>query len=147
MKPEIHARLTITGEFDPADVTQRLGIEPRRTRRKGEPVLRSKPDARCMDADLWESAWSEGTSPFAESFVTSLIDTFWPKREALRRLADDHGAVIEVSVAIYIFNDNRVHETPAIHLEPGLIQRVAELGARIDFDLYVMLPPDPSSAP
>ena len=36
MKPEVHTRVTITGEFDPDEVMRRRAVGPQSTTRRGE---------------------------------------------------------------------------------------------------------------
>jgi hypothetical protein len=137
MTPEIHARLTIRGAFDPAEVTRRLGVEPSFALRKGDAWSPHTPN-RIARMSVWESPWSTGNPLSGESYLESLLAVYGPKRALLQTLREEFGVELEVSVAVYLYDDQGVFETPSMHLDGDLIRKVHEWGAEVDLDLYVM---------
>ena len=124
---EVYVRLQ--GEnFNPADVTALLGLEPTKTERKGDPIPRhtswilseGKLEADVIDVYEMSSALVRKLEPVAEHIV-----------EAIRRYELE--AVLQV--VLWVTSDES-KPTPAIGFEPNVISFLSTIGASIDVDTY-----------
>lgn len=129
MTPELRVSFVISNfRCSASEVTAVLGIEPSTTWLAGDivpgTVMRRKRNAWVLEAHE-----DRGTS--LESQASWLLSKLPATLQELRRRSVDFGT--KLSCALYV-----VDERPALILEARSIQRLAELGACLDIDLYVL---------
>ena len=142
MSPETRARLIIAGEFDPDVLTDRLGIAPDRTMRKGDSWWPPRPEL-LAENDAWYSNWCSGLSEanafVVEDYISALIDEFWPRRDTIAELQAELELELEVAVSVRVYGPE--FATPSVHLSQRTLRRIGALGADVDIDLYVFSVP------
>lgn len=115
-------------EFDPEEVTRRLGLLPTRTWRLGDPVpgtlLRRKSTAWLIDSG------KEATVDLAEQ-ATRVLGPAFSQESAVSRLRQELGLTVTLSCAVYLEN-----ERPDIHFSPDLLIGLTRLRAEIDVAVY-----------
>jgi hypothetical protein len=112
---------------DPTEITAIAGIEASKTWRAGDPIERS---VRKYDGNGWRvSALVPVT--VVEEGVAELLDRLRPHWAKLCELSVE--SRVELGVVIYADS-----EMPSIHFRSDQIQRLAELSAKIDVDVYCL---------
>ena len=122
--------------IDPAVITDRLCMSPKRQWRVGE--QRSTPKGKVLPGINKESFWVVGLHPGArlssesvslEQFVAKANSRFVQHREFLRELVSG-GGYLEYFIGWF------GGENFGASLEPGLMAATADLGIAIGFDVY-----------
>jgi uncharacterized protein DUF4279 len=125
---EVYFALTCDRDFDPAIITDALGIEPSRTRRKAEPIPK---------ISGWYLSSGEVISEVIDVFEmsTALVARLTPKTDQIKCLIAEHGLTAHLEVVLWITMDD-TKSTPAIGFEPSTIHFLSAVGAYIDIDTY-----------
>ena len=127
---EVRVCLKIVGHDDPDALSQHLRLEPTDSWRRG--------DTRGQWTPTY-SAWIRETPVDAEAPIddrlTGLFDVLAPAADHLRSLPA--GAEAFLQIACYW----REGHNPGVFLSPQVVERAAELGLAIDFDVYCLGPP------
>lgn len=104
-------------------------ITPTRTWHKGDPIRK----------DLYrkETYWELGTK-YEESLnindqIDKVIDLIQDKKDQVRRLMREYNLEYKFEVVINIENNAK----PAMYLNKDTIKFIYDLGAEIDFNLYI----------
>jgi hypothetical protein len=135
----VKAGFTLVGDdFDPAVITERLGVEPTRAWRKGDPKTKSRPPY-SFSRWLWEGPVAVNGDVSEQ--VASVLNRFEPLLENLDGLRPElEIAKTEIPVIVYMYGDKGMRGTG---ISPGgaalghsLLERVVALGAGIDIDEY-----------
>ena len=125
---EIRVQLNFAGfAREPDELTALVGIVPSKVWRIGESIDKSK---RTYKSNGWRIS-AEPPPTEVEAGVDALFTKVASCWEALRLLSID--CRVELSIVIYVGQ-----QVPAIHLRPDQLDRLAELGASIDIDLYCL---------
>jgi hypothetical protein len=127
-----HATLRIFHEEGPgsaAGVTRSLGVEPTRSHEAGE--RRTERDPRPWPKAMWSLDSGLPWERQLDEHLTALCDVLGPKREALRRLAEE-----EHQLDWFCFVEVQGGQG-GIALGPDLLLRMAELPVALDLDIYV----------
>jgi hypothetical protein len=115
-------------ECDPSEVTKIIGVAPTTAWLKGDPKPKT---AMGYEANGWRLSSALPVSVGVADHVAELLSLIYPRARNLTQL----GAMeITLALAIYMDGDDR----PAMHLEPGCVSKLGELGAAIDIDLYAV---------
>jgi Domain of unknown function (DUF4279) len=125
----IKCDLRIVSEIlEPEEITARLGIEPTRARRAGELIRAGGP---TVPMHLWVWAPAAGTPPNLEP----QLDALWSVTDGREQVIQEFGEGTHVEVSLVI-----EHHGPELLLGWSLaarhVERVAQLGARLDVDEY-----------
>jgi hypothetical protein len=111
--------------FDPAEITAALGVQPSRAATKGERITPTH------TAHI--STWILSSPPASEQTLAAqlglLLDVLEPKRDIVRRLADQY------TVEIWCRFSPQTESGEPI-LDGVLLTRLARLGIPVSFDLY-----------
>jgi hypothetical protein len=125
-KNECYAYFRITGSFDPAAITAKVGVEASNTTVKGEFIPRTQ---KRRDFSSWNLYSRLERSAALESHITDVLDQLDANKAAFRELALEHGGVIELVGYFYAFY-------PGIFLQHEIVERLAEYALSIDCDFY-----------
>jgi hypothetical protein len=115
-------------DFDPDAVTKVIGINPTRTKRKGDPI------PRC-------SSWHYSTGKIENDLVdvyelsSSLIAKLAPYSDNILKVKRDYNLKAILEVVLTISPDDS-KSTPAIGFESEVIAFLHKVGATIDIDTY-----------
>lgn len=133
MTTTIESTFTLAGvDFDPADLTRRLGILPTRTWRLGEHVGGSRIQ---MKFDGWMISSGRSVSLDLGTQVRSLLDQLCEVKVKITEAQRDLHLTAEVSCILYVEG-----ETPSMHFDSEVLSAIRDLQASLDFDLYVFIP-------
>lgn len=130
MHSETSARILIADfDFDPSRITRDLGIKPSKTWQRGQStvpgaLIKHRENGWAFDSKLPKSATIER---HAENILAALAPA-WEKITSLSKIY-----YVELSCAVYSFGGDR----PELGFEKQIIKQLAEIGARIDIDLYI----------
>ena len=125
---ECYAYFTVTGEFDPRDISARLNLEPTDCWKKGDRNEQTHYERKF-------SRWSlqSRLDHFAslESHVEDVLEQLQPaQKDVVELLKNIHG---EMQLVGHFFSDY-----PGLHFEPSTISKLAALNLGVDFDFYYM---------
>jgi hypothetical protein len=127
---EVYFALKADFDFDPAVITQRLGVEPTRILRKGDPrpkitswILSS---GKVVDEVVDVSALS-----------SQLVTRLAPLSERIKQLITELDLSAVFQVVLHITVDD-TKSTPAIGFDPETIKFLSNVGASIDVDTYLI---------
>lgn len=115
-------------DFDPDEVTEIIGIEPTKTRRKGNPIRR-------------HTSWIYSTGKIEDEVVdvyemsSSLIAKLAPHAEKIIKAKEKFSLEAVLEVVLTVTPDD-TKSTPAIGFESEVIAFVHKIGATIDIDTY-----------
>jgi Domain of unknown function (DUF4279) len=125
---EYSAYFTVTGDFDPAEISDRLGLEPTSCWRKGDRNEKTHLERKF-------SRWS----------LDSRLDKFAPLEghvaDVLQQLKP---AVARVKTALETYEGGMqlvgwfYKNYPGLHFDKDLIAKLAECELSVDFDFYYM---------
>lgn len=133
MANEAYVALSFRGQFEPGELTARVGFVPTKTWRRGE---------RDAERDIPKvSGWSivgptiSGDSIDLFALADELVLPLADKAEDFREMAREHDAVITVHMVIFISVLESI-PTPAIGLSARAVSVLEKLGASLDIDTY-----------
>lgn len=117
--------------MDPAEVTERLGIEPSRWQRRGETILLTGPPPTVAPLNGWFlSSQGQLESKDSRRHIDWILDRVAPKAEALRHL-QEAGCRAVVSCC---WCSQSGHGGPT--LPPSQMKTLGELDIELWFDIY-----------
>lgn len=135
---EIYAYFQLVGmEFDPDDITAKVGIKPTEIWRIGD--LITSRGTRRHKQNGWSVYSQVENSIHLEDYIKSVLEQLQPGWQSLVELCKRYDA--EISCVIYY----RSGSVPAIHFDKYLVEMAHQLNAEIDVDFYV-LPEEVSAA-
>ena len=120
----------IAGQFDPDDITARLGLEPFKAHRIGD--LRR--DGTPFDWAGWCFGRCEEYDFDTNNQLRKTIAPLLDKTAELRAIKQQYDAILVIEVVATIYGDE---PTPALGADEDIIRFCYEAGATIDVDLYL----------
>ena len=128
---EVCAGFKLTGaDFDPDEVTRRVGLEPTRTWRAGD--IR-RPGATAAKISCWslytdlEQTWD------TDRHIAQVIDLLRPHIQSINAVRKELRLEAEFACVLYIRS-----KRPALHFDRAILDVVDALDAEIDVDIYVL---------
>lgn len=114
--------------FDPEVITERLGIQPSRIKRQGNPT---------PELTFWElsSETVAGEVVDVYEIAEPLIRQLEPKSKAIRALVDEFQLRALLQVVLWITTDDS-KPTPAVGFGEKTIQFLSNIRGSIDVDIY-----------
>ncbi|MBT2286961.1 DUF4279 domain-containing protein [Paenibacillus polymyxa] len=129
-RTNVKVEFSIFGEqFDPNIITNTLLITPTGTWLKGDPVRRDL----FRKETCWEIATEYEESLDINDQIDKVIDLIQDQKDQVIRLIRKHNLECKFEVVINIENNAK----PAMYLNKDTIKFIYDLGAEIDFDLYI----------
>lgn len=125
---EVYAYFVLFGDFDPEEITRRVGIVPTNTEHVGQVNRRS---GRRAEYARWELRPNLASPADLEDHVTAVLAALSPAFEEFCQLGRKHEAVIQCVVYAYSSQAGQ-------HFSRDHIRQAALLGAAIDLDLYAL---------
>jgi hypothetical protein len=127
---QIRAHLRITGDFDPDEVTNMLGINPHSAWRKGD----SRPQR--ANENFSFSNWSIGVpkrvTPYLDEVVEELMTLLADKADHIARFC----ILQKLNVSLVCVLEFDIEETPAVTLSDYQVAWLSSIGAGVDIDIY-----------
>ena len=123
---EVYAYFTITGDFDPAEITQRVGVEPTDAWMKGDLHGKKKTEYKFS---RWSLCSRLPRTDSLEKHVTDVLEQMSENKEGFRKVSVENGGCMQL---VGIFNV----DYPGLHFESELTNGLAEFSLSVDFDFY-----------
>ena len=126
---EYNAYFTVTGDFDPASITELLGLEPTRSWIKG-----SRNEKTHLERKFSRWSLDSRLARFAplEEQIADVLAQLASKRSEISELASSYEKPIMQLVGWFYKN------YPGLHFDKELVAGLAELGLSVDFDFYYL---------
>lgn len=118
----------IGDKVDPVHVTAVLGLQATNTRAKGE-IWTREPERRYPRGS-WLIDSTEADDRDLSTHLSQLLDLLEPRIDAIKQLAYD-GYKPNFFCGVFFTGLNGY-----VALDPGLLRRIADLGASIDIHIY-----------
>lgn len=117
----------------PGEITNLLGIEPTEILKKGEfrIVGKKKPRKMLNKVSYWELASKLPVNESIENHLESLLNVIKPYRQNFIKVAEKYS--LEFICVSYYYEAN-----PGVSLENKLLREIAELKAKLYFDIYCL---------
>ena len=125
---EQYAYFTITGDFNPDDITRRMGVTPTECWLKGDVNPRTRLERKFS---RWSLCSRLDRSRELEDHIADVLEQFMGREEAFLSLSLENGGVIQL---VGYFNANY----PGLHLDRGLVSSLARYALSVDFDFYYL---------
>jgi Domain of unknown function (DUF4279) len=143
MPTETYAYFLLTGtDLNPEEITRKVGITPTQTFLKGDRI--HPKGSRTRDRSGWQVRSSLEQETDIEAHVRSVLEklkTGWqPLIETIENAR--HEAFIN---CVMYYTPEETGSGAGFHLDRSILDQIHQLGAEIDFDLYVL--PEESSDP
>ncbi|MDB9519336.1 DUF4279 domain-containing protein [Roseofilum reptotaenium CS-1145] len=125
---EHYAYFTITGSFNPDEITRRVGVEPTRCWSKGDPHPTTHFECKCSRWSLFSRLDSKEE---LEAHVCDVFIQLEQNSEAFQNLSQEFGACMQLVgyfKTIY----------PGLHFERDMIEKLAKYSLEVDFDFYYL---------
>lgn len=125
----------LAGEFDPAALTTRLGVEPTEAWRRGE----RNPGRDLPRCSLWKFGVADVRAEVVdiEAMSLAVVTPLEPSAAAIAEAARDWDLHVSLVVALYFSPDERL-STPIVVFPPRVIAFLAQVGGCIDVDTYLL---------
>ena len=120
------AYFALAGSFDPDAITLRIGVDPTRTAREGDPIPKTKVRKKCSRWELHSRL--PRTAPL-ESHVSDVLDQLDAQEIAFKEISQQFGGIMELVGFFYNFY-------PGLVFEREIVERLAKYGLIVDFDFY-----------
>ena len=120
---------TLTGKFDPDVATREIGLNPTKVWRFNEKIQNTKLKHK---QDGWRISSEEVESINVGEHINGLIEKIFPFKKRIVGICQSLELNPEISCEMEINED----QYPIIHFDKETIQKIFELGAEIDLDLY-----------
>lgn len=123
---EQYAYFTITGAFDPAEITRRVGLEPTESWRRGDTqpkTLRERKFSR------WSLRSRLPDAADLEDHIRDVLAQMDQRAEAFQSVAKEFRSWMQLVGYFHL-------QYPGLHFEPALVAGLARYGLGVDFDFY-----------
>lgn len=140
MKSEVSVSLTLTGiDLEPEKITEEIGIKPSEIWRKGElvdprAIIRYKENGWRLLSPLENSNRIADPNDL-EILTRSLLEKLQPVWDNVVKTCSQY--YTELNCVIYVSD-----QVPAIHFDADILEKLQQLNAAIDVDLYVLPEPE-----
>ena len=125
---EQYAYFTVTGDFDPADISQVVGVSPTECWLRGDVNPRTQLERKFSRWSLYSRL--ERTCEL-EAHIADVIQQLRMHKRQFGEVSLKHGGVMQL-VAYFKAG------YPGLHLERELVESLAEFSLRVDFDFYYL---------
>jgi hypothetical protein len=122
----------VGGDFDPAEVTSRLGVEPTKVWRAGDPITEGGRGRRVRPS------WLLGIEKRETLKVDELIEELRARLDVppatVKQVCDDLGVKATLVCGVGMGSSET---TPALVFPPDFLEWVGEMGATLDVDVLL----------
>ena len=123
---QYYAYFTVVGDFDPAQITASIGVEPSEAWQKGDRNERTHMERKFSRWSLYSRL---SRSESLEKQIEDVVIQLQPLAINVRSVLEQHDGGIQV---VGYFHD----AYPGMHLESQLLLDVGSLKLSLDFDFY-----------
>jgi hypothetical protein len=125
---EQYAYFTVTGDFDPADISQMVGVTPTECWLKGDVNPRTQRERKFSRWSLYSRI--ERTREL-QAHIADVIEQLGMNKRQFVELSSKYGGVMQL--VAYFKTDY-----PGLHLDRELVESLAEYALSVDFDFYYL---------
>ena len=129
MDPQISARFSLQGRFEPDDVTRQIGLQPTRIWRRGD--MRTR--VRAWESDGWAIHLDPEDSVDLPGMTARLVAILEPRVDAIN-VARERWALSSHLGLIALTTDT----SPIIHFVPDVLSVLVSLGIELDVDVWLL---------
>lgn len=129
MKTSIKIHFTLTGKFEPEEITSSLCIVPTKTWRFGDLIDNTHA---TYKHDGWRLSSDETESLDLNEQIMKIINVFHPYSLQLKEICKKLDLDSEIACAICIEND----QYPSIHFNREVLSKISDMNTEIDIDIY-----------
>ena len=129
--PTLEVYLRLSGEFDPQNLTELIGVTPSYQRQIGAISERTK---RAYLSSEWQIGTGKVMTFDMEEVVQILLDKIGLYKDVIAQVALSK----DLSVSLVVVVDCTSSNKPALTLSPRQIQWLASVNAALDIDLYIV---------
>jgi len=134
MKNEIEADVRILDfPYHPDVITEQVGIQPTKTWLQGDLIRR--PNGPRYKQNGWKLSSDVDKHVEFGEHIRSLIEQIKPHLERFTKISNQY--YTELSCAVYMYFDSD-ESTPWLHFTKEELHFFDQIGAVVDFDLYVL---------
>jgi len=123
-----YAYFTTTGEFDPADITARVGVEPTECWRRGDVSPRTRMERKFS---RWSLYTRLSQREMLEAHIRDVLSQLDANRAAFQQVSREFGACLQLVGEFYT-------EYPGLHLDADIVAGLAAYSLSVDFDFYYL---------
>jgi hypothetical protein len=123
-----YAYFYVAGSFDPAEITERVGVNPTRSSLEGSAIERTQI---VRKTSRWELRSRLETTATLEEHILDVLAQLDRNRNAFKQLSAELGGVMELVGYFYAYY-------PGLTLERDLIGLLAEYSLSMDCDFYYL---------
>lgn len=120
-----YAYFHLRGSFNPAEISERVGLTPTKAVIEGEPGHSGRP-APCS---RWELRSRLSDTADLEAHVADVLDQLDANRDGFIELSREFGGTMQL---VGYFKERE----PGVHFDRQVVLRIAEYGLCIDCDFY-----------
>ena len=133
MSSRAYAYLSLSGDFDPAEITARIGLEPSKSIAKHtKDPERGIPKTALL---RYAQSHSEDEVPDVIALADEVVSALEPHASVLSEIVKEHGIQARLEVVLVV--DKKADlSTPAIGFSKRAVAFLAEIQAFIDVDTY-----------
>ncbi len=125
---EQYAYFTLTGDFDPADISKLVGVTPTECWLKGEVNPRTHHERKFSRWSLYSRL---GRNCCLEDHVMDVIQQLGENKSGFVEASSKHGGVMQ---AVAYFKSGY----PGLDFQRELVKSLAEFSLSVDFDFYYL---------
>ncbi len=129
MSTKITVHFTITGRFDPNEVTKRLGMNPSKAWKFGDTIQKT---LTTYKHDGWKLSTEEIDSLDLNEPLNQIWEIIQPHKTEIIDICNDLSLETEFSCVVEVEED----EYPTLHFDSEMIKQISELKADIDIDIF-----------
>lgn len=118
------------GDFDPADITVRVGVQPTECWRRGDICGRTRRERR---ASRWSLHSRLDRGQEMEAHIRDVLAQLDARAESFAAVSREFGGWLQL--VAYLHRDY-----PGLHFDRGIIDGLARYSLVVDFDLYWLYP-------
>jgi hypothetical protein len=123
---EQYAYFTVVGDFDPFDITARVGVQPTKSWRKGDLHPQNRLERKFSRWSLHSTL--EQTRPI-EEHIDDVLAQLAAHSSEFKIISSEFGGVLEI---VAYFNS----DYPGLFISKSQIAAMADFGLEADFDFY-----------
>jgi len=123
---ESYAYFTITGDFDPAEITAKVGIQPTDSWKKGDRHGKKQIEYKFS---RWSLRSSLPDIESLENHIADVLKQLSKNKEGFRDISMKNDGCMQL---VGIFNV----DYPGLHFDSDLVSGLADYSLSVDFDFY-----------
>ena len=127
-KNELYAYFTVTGDFDPADITAQVGVKPSESWRKGDLHRGNRLERKFS---RWSLHSRLARTADLEDHVRDVLAQLEGHTEAFQSISANLGGCMQLVGYFYV-------QYPGLHFERAIVEGLSKFSLCVDFDFYYL---------